>query len=180
MTEVRTATDADLAHLPDVERAADDIFAEVGIRGLPPAADLEEFRAADVVLVAGDPPIGFARIDVVAGEPYLSQLSVHPSAMRRGTGSALLEAAVRWARDRGHDSLALATFRDIAWNAPFYSRHGFVEVAPPLSPALELVRQHEVRLQLERFGPRVIMRRSVDLLHSVDGSADRQPGDTVT
>jgi GNAT superfamily N-acetyltransferase len=168
MTDVRPATDAELAHLPDVERAADRVFAAVGITGLPPAADLDEFRGADAVLVSGDPPVGFARIDVIAGEPYLSQLSVHPTAMRCGIGSALLEAAVDWVVENGHDSLALATFRDIAWNAPFYSRHGFVEVTPPLTPGLELVRQHEHDLRLERFGPRVIMRRSV-----------RQCGETV-
>ena len=162
MTGVRPATDADLALLTEIESAADGVFAEVGITDLPPAANLDDFRAADAVLVSGDPPIGFARIDLVLGEPYLSQLSVHPSAMRRGAGSALLEAAVRWAHQNGHDGLALATFRDVAWNAPFYALHGFVEVMPPLTPGLELVRQHEKTLRLERFGPRVIMRRSVD------------------
>jgi GNAT superfamily N-acetyltransferase len=161
MTEVRPATDADLAHLPEIERAADDVFADIGITGLPPAAEIDEFRGSDVVLVSGDPPVGFARIDLVAGEAYLSQLSVHPSAMRRGVGSALLEAAVGWVRDNGHDSLALATFRDVAWNAPFYAQHGFVEVRAPLTPGLELVREHERDLRLERFGPRVLMRRSV-------------------
>jgi GNAT superfamily N-acetyltransferase len=161
MTAVRPATEADLVHLPHVESAADEVFAQLGITGLPPAADIDDFRAADAVLVVGDPPVGFARIDLIAGEPYLSQLSVHPSAMRRGLGSALLEASVAWAQQHGHDSLALATFRDVAWNAPFYARHGFVEVVPPLSPGLELVRRHEHDLRLDRFGPRVIMRRSV-------------------
>jgi GNAT superfamily N-acetyltransferase len=117
-----------------------------------------DFTGADAVLVAGEPPVGFARVDVIAGDPYLSQLSVHPRSMRQGVGSALLEAAVEWAHSNGYDSLALATFRDIAWNAPFYSRHGFAQVDAD-TRCLELVQAHETSLRLERFGPRVLMRR---------------------
>ena len=159
MTAVRPATDADLQHLPQLESAADEVFAQLGITGLPPAADIDDFRAADAVLVAGDPPVGFARIDLIAGEPYLSQLSVHPSAMRRGLGSALLEASVAWAQQHGHDSLALATFRDVAWNAPFYAQHGFVEVDAD-TPALRAVARHEDELGIAKFGARVLMRRA--------------------
>ena len=161
MTTVRPATTADLPQLPGIERTADEIFADVGITGLPPAAGLDELRAAAAVLVAGDPPVGFARIDLVAGEAYLGQLSVHPTAMRCGTGTALLAAAADWARDHGHPTLALATFRDVPWNAPFYARHGYVEVEPD-TPGLRQVAEHERMLRLERFGPRVLMRRRLD------------------
>jgi len=160
MTEVRWATGDDLPHLPEIERAADGIFADIGITGLPPAAGPAEFAGADAVLVAGEPPIGFARLDVIEGEPYLSQLSVHPSAMRQGVGSALLESAAGWARAQGYDSLALATFRDVAWNAPFYARHGFVEVEAD-TPALLAVARHEHELGIARFGARVVMRRAL-------------------
>jgi GNAT superfamily N-acetyltransferase len=158
VTSVRLATAADFEQLPEIERAADDLFADVGITGLPPAASVEDFRAAAAVFVAGQPPVGLARVDIVVGEAYLSQLSVHPAAMRRGIGTALLEAASSWAADNGHRSIFLATFRDVAWNAPFYSRHGFA-VVEATTPALQAVAKHEDELGMPRLGARVLMRR---------------------
>jgi len=160
VSEVRPATEADLALLSAIERAADEIFAEVGITGLPPAAEIDEFRKADVVIVAGHPPVGFARIDLVAGEPYLTQLSVHPSVARRGIGTALLEAAATWAAGNGHGSIFLATFRDVAWNAPFYARHGYVETVPD-TPGTREIAEHERAIGMHRFGARVLMRRAI-------------------
>jgi GNAT superfamily N-acetyltransferase len=160
VTGVRAATAADLGHLAEIELAADDMFAEVGIVGLPPPPSEEEYAAAAAVLVAGDPPVGFARLELVSGEAYLDQLSVHPTVMRRGIGTALLDAAADWARDQGYDSLTLATFRDVGWNAPFYARHGFVETAADTA-GLRQVLAHEQALRMSRFGRRVLMRRIV-------------------
>lgn len=158
MTVVRLARPDDFAHLNEVERAADGVFASIGIVGLPAAPPAEEYAGATAILVAGEPPVGFARIELEAGEAYLDQLSVHPSSMRQGIGSALLEAAVQWAGDHGHDSIFLATFRDVAWNAPFYRRHGFVEVSAS-TPGMQEVEAHERKLRMDRFGPRVLMQR---------------------
>jgi GNAT superfamily N-acetyltransferase len=157
---VRPAAEADLALLTEIERAADEVFAEVGIVGLPAAAGIDDFRAAAAVLVVGDPPVGFARIDLVAGEPYLTQLSVHPSVVRRGIGAALLEAAATWASSHGHNSIFLATFRDIAWNAPFYARHGFAETGPD-TPGTREIAEHERSIGMHSFGARVLMRRAI-------------------
>ncbi|HET7310833.1 MAG TPA: GNAT family N-acetyltransferase [Mycobacteriales bacterium] len=159
MTDVRPARDDDLGSLPEIERAADGIFATIGIVGLPPVASTKEFAAAAAVLVAGDPPVGFARLELKVGEAYLDQLSVHPSVMRHGIGAALLEAAVGWAREQDYDSIFLATFRDVAWNAPFYARHGFVET-PATTPGMRDVEAQERVLRMERVGPRILMRRT--------------------
>ncbi|HET6818209.1 MAG TPA: GNAT family N-acetyltransferase [Mycobacteriales bacterium] len=159
MTEVRSARPDDLPRLAEIERVADEMFASVGIVGLPPAPPMQEYAAAAALLVAGDPAVGFARIELPCGEAYLDQLSVHPSEMRHGVGTALLEAAVRWARDKGHESIALATFRDVPWNAPFYARRGFVETAAD-TPGLRAVAEHERQLRMDRFAPRVLMRRT--------------------
>ena len=158
MTDVRPAREDDLVRLADIERAADEMFATIGIEGLPPAPSTDEYAGAAAVLVAGDPAVGFARLELKAGEAYLDQLSVHPSAMRQGIGTALLEAAVTWATEHGHDSIFLATFRDVAWNAPFYARHGFVETVAT-TPGMREVEEHERALRMDRFGPRVLMRR---------------------
>lgn len=90
----------------------------------------EEFAAALVVLVAGDPPVGLCRIDAVGEGAHLEQLSVHPEQGRRGIGRALLCAGIGWAEAAGYPELTLTTFRDVPWNGPFYASEGFVEVGP--------------------------------------------------
>lgn len=159
MSDIRVARSDDYARLTEIERLADDVFASVGIVGLPPAAPADVYEGAAAVIVAGDPPVGFARIELKCGEAYLDQLSVHPAAMRQGIGAALLEAAVAWARDNSHTSIFLATFRDVAWNAPFYSRHGFIETAA-VTPGMREVEAHEQKLGMARWGPRVLMQRA--------------------
>jgi GNAT superfamily N-acetyltransferase len=44
-------------------------------------------------------------------------------------GAALLDAVAERARAAGLDGLSLSTFREAPWNAPYYRRLGFVEVA---------------------------------------------------
>jgi hypothetical protein len=46
-------------------------------------------------------------------------------------GRALLAALERLARARGVAALTLTTDRTLPWNAPFYARRGFAEVAGP-------------------------------------------------
>jgi hypothetical protein len=73
---VRPAGPEDLTALPAVEAAAGEVFAEVGISPLPPgAADVEELGRAAYVVVAGEPVVGFARVEVVDDEAHLEQLA---------------------------------------------------------------------------------------------------------
>jgi GNAT superfamily N-acetyltransferase len=137
----RTVRPEELALLPALETAADAMFEPLGIGPLPGPGTIEEFAAALVVLVAGDPPVGLCRIDRIGSGPgpgpgaggdgaHLEQLSVHPDHGGHGIGRALLRAALGWARDAGYDELTLATYRDVPWNGPFYASEGFVEVGP--------------------------------------------------
>ncbi|MER7072088.1 GNAT family N-acetyltransferase [Terrabacter sp. NPDC000476] len=158
---VRPAGPDDLTALPALEEAADEVFAAHGIGPLPPgAAGVEELGRAAHLLVAGDPVVGFARLDVVDGAAHLEQLSVLPTAARREVGGALVEAAAAWAARAGHESLTLCTFADVPWNGPFYARRGFVAVTDP-GPGLRALRATERRLGLDGVGRRVVMRRGV-------------------
>ncbi|NYI07689.1 GNAT family N-acetyltransferase [Allostreptomyces psammosilenae] len=156
---IRAAIPEDLLLLPAVEEAADAPFAALGIGPLPPPGGVDELRAARHVLVAGRPPIGFARLEEVDGVAHLEQLSVHADHHRRGVGSALLRAACATAAGEGHRAITLITYRDVPWNAPFYARHGFEPVPEEeLTPGLRELRRHEGELGLDRFGARVVMR----------------------
>jgi GNAT superfamily N-acetyltransferase len=157
---IRPVRPDELALLPELEAAADTVFEPLGIGPLPGPGTAEEFAAALVVLVAGDPPIGLCRLDDVAGDAHLEQLSVRPEHAGRGIGRSLLRAAFVWARARDYGELTLATYRDIPWNGPFYASEGFVEVGP----ADDFWRAHGLPPEppvLGRFGTRVLMVRSL-------------------
>ncbi|MGY1636048.1 GNAT family N-acetyltransferase [Geodermatophilus sp. SYSU D00742] len=119
---VRVATGADLSELAAVELAADELFRVRGLLDLPPPPPAEERAAAWRVLVVGRPVLGFAVLERVDGDVHLEQLSVHPDAMRRGIGAALLAATVAAARDVGARRVTLLTYADVPWNAPWYAR----------------------------------------------------------
>jgi GNAT superfamily N-acetyltransferase len=51
-------------------------------------------------------------------------MDVLPEHAGQGLGAALIEAVCSWAHTRGFDAVTLSTFRDVPWNAPFYTRHG--------------------------------------------------------
>jgi GNAT superfamily N-acetyltransferase len=163
---IHPARPEELSLLPAVEAAADTMFEPLGIGPLPGPGTAQEFGAALIVLVAGDPPVGLCRIDAIdaigaaKGIPHLEQLSVHPDHAGRGIGRALLRAGCAWAAEQGYPEITLATYRDIPWNGPFYASEGFVERGavddflhahglPPEQPIMG------------RFGARVLMVRSL-------------------
>jgi GNAT superfamily N-acetyltransferase len=129
-SSIRAVRPDELALLPALEAAADTMFAPFDQGSFPGPATPEDFAAALVVLVAGDPPVGLCRIDAIGTGAHLEQLSVHPDHGRRGIGRALLRAGVEWARARGYRELTLVTYREVPWNGPFYASEGFVEVGP--------------------------------------------------
>ncbi|HEY1520061.1 MAG TPA: GNAT family N-acetyltransferase [Solirubrobacteraceae bacterium] len=74
--------------------------------------------------------VGFVVVDTLDGGAHIEELSVAPSAQRRGHGARLLEMAARWAQTAGFGVVTLTTFRDVPWNAPWYESRGFRVVAP--------------------------------------------------
>ena len=94
-------------------------------------ADLLEAQTAGRlwVALADDVPVGFALVEMLAPDcPHLEEMSVHPAHGRRGVGTALLRAVCAWAARSGHSAITLTTFRDVAWNMPFYAQAGFEEM----------------------------------------------------
>jgi GNAT superfamily N-acetyltransferase len=158
---VRTAEDDDLEQIADIETRADEVLSVDVVAQLPAGKNNpESLREAAVVLVAGRPALGFARVDVVDGLAHLEQLSVLPEHPRTEIGGELVEAACRWAADQGFRAITLITFADVPWNAPFYAARGFREI-DDLTPGLAELRDWEGDLGLDRVGRRVVMRRDL-------------------
>jgi GNAT superfamily N-acetyltransferase len=81
------------------------------------------------VALAGDAPVGFALVKMLAGDlPHLNEVDVEPSHGRRGLGTALVRTVCEWATSSGFSMLTLTTFREVPWNLAFYARLGFVEI----------------------------------------------------
>ena len=124
-------------------------------------AEIERWREAIaegrlfVAEAATDGVVGFASSGRVDDAPYLDQLSVFPSHMRRGIGRALLERVIDEART---EPLWLTTYAHLPWNQPYYERLGF-HIVPETEHAAELRRiLEEQRAALPAPERRVAMR----------------------
>ncbi|MDA8071727.1 MAG: GNAT family N-acetyltransferase [Actinomycetota bacterium] len=146
-----------------IEIASDRLLEPFGVWPLPaadPAAKAAERARTATTLVAGRPPVGFARLEIVDGHAHLGQLSVLPEYGRLGVGTSLAHAACQWSRRQGFRFITLTTFADIPFNAPFYRRLGFYQLTDDqIGPELTQVVTDEA--DLERFGMRVTMGRTL-------------------
>ncbi|MGW1652177.1 GNAT family N-acetyltransferase [Streptomyces atratus] len=166
---IRTARRSDLPLLQDIERAAGEPFRALGMSAIadddpPPLGLLDDYRRAGRAWVAADPddrPVGYLIADPVDGAAHIEQVSVHPSAARRGLGSTLIDHLTRWAHGRQLGALTLTTFSHVPWNAPYYVRLGFRTLGEAeLTDGLRKIRAEEAEHGLDRW-PRVCMRREI-------------------
>ena len=181
---IEPARAADVEGLPAIERAAVSLFEpwQVPEAARTDVTSIQEFRAAHeagLLWVARTPAgevVGFALVELLRGGPHLEEIDVHPSHGRRGVGRALVEAVLGWARAEGRPSITLTTFRDVAWNAPFYERMGFrVLGRSELTSDLDaIVRDESARgLDLDR---RVVMRCDLDVRQPASEPPARKEG----
>lgn len=164
---LRPATSAEIPLIREIERASAQRF--VGLIDAlaadePSPPDVLAARiASDGLLVALDAeaPIAFVMFRPVEDGLYIEQIDVLPAFAGRRIGAALLDAAAERARASGLARLTLSTFRDVPWNAPWYRRLGFIDIADDaLTPGLlEIRREHLARGLDER--QRTFMGRSV-------------------
>jgi len=133
---IELAAESDLRTIPAIEQAAAAMFSE---NDLPPelrflVTDQETLIEAQgekrlwTALDGNKIAVGFALARVVDGYAHLEEVGVHPDHGRQGLGSRLLGAVIDWARAGGFPGVTLITFRHLPWNAPFYERHGFVQI----------------------------------------------------
>ncbi|MCE5287639.1 MAG: GNAT family N-acetyltransferase [Nocardiaceae bacterium] len=164
---IRPAHLGDIAAIQDVEERAATVFAATTssyAMALPVlSADFLRPQITDervwVAVNAHQEVIGFAVATLIDGMPHLHELDVVPEYARRGIGKLLIETVTTWALSTGHSALTLSTFRDIPWNAPFYAKLGFTEVAQ-LTPGLEALRSQELAVGLH-IDNRIVMRLAI-------------------
>lgn len=152
---LRLARMDDALEMPAVEEAAGAMFADVeGLAGIAgthtvPLDRLKGYIRKGHCLVAhvGERMAGFLVNEPFRRELHIWEFNVHPDFQRRGIGAGLTRACLIDARNSGFKAVTLTTFRDVAWNAPFYARLGFEEVTaldahPRLAGELALEADH--------------------------------------
>lgn len=131
---VRPTTAGDAAALPAIERSAGEAFRS--IPGLGWIADddvLSEeshigYARSSTSWVAVDEaerPIGFLAAQRIGEDLHIWAFAVRHDKQGRGTGRALVDAAIAHARLLCLTAVTLTTFRDVPWNEPFYAGMGF-------------------------------------------------------
>ncbi len=154
MVDFRAARPDEIETIRALERASAQRF--VGLMDAlaadePSPAAVLAARIADgglIVAVEDEAVVGFAMFRRVEARAYVEQLDVLPAFAGRGIGAALLDAVAERARAEGLDGLSLSTFREVPWNAPYYRRLGFVEVAA-LTPGMLAIRAEHLARGLD-------------------------------
>lgn len=129
---IRLGTSAEIPLLQDLQVRAGVLFRAIGMQSVAdnPATPEVAFRdgiAADLLHVAEqyDRRVGFTLALVHGTDCHLEQMSVDPASHRQGIGSALLRHLIEVAKSRGIARVTLSTFKQVAWNGPYYERFGF-------------------------------------------------------
>lgn len=134
---VRRALNSDLHSLSKIEYLAGQRFASAGMPQIA-AMTREDLFPTDLarrlardgslwVAVHDEIPVGFAAAEETDGYGYLYELDVLPEHAGQKLGWTLVNTVEAWARTNGLRGVTLSTFREIAWNRPYYERMGFSE-----------------------------------------------------
>lgn len=112
-------------------------------------------KDALVAVDGADQPVAFVIFRPLGADIYIEQIDVAPAHAGKRLGAALLDAVA--ARQK---ALTLSTFRDVPWNAPWYRRLGFSDIADDaLPPLLRHIRDEHIARGLDE-SRRVFMRRA--------------------
>jgi GNAT superfamily N-acetyltransferase len=168
---VRRVRPGDLGRLQAIQLAAGDTFRDIGMTAVAerppiPAESLSGYRQAGRAWVAvddHDEPVGFVVADVVDGCAHIEQVSVHPAHAGQRIGAMLLDHVGGWAIRHDLPALTLITFRGVPWNAPYYERLGFRELAPAeVTPGLAALAAATTHGGARDRFARVCMRRDLN------------------
>ena len=164
---IRLARPSELEQIRDLERASAQRF--IGIMDAlaadepTPAVVLSaRLQAGGLYVATADQALaGFVMVRPVEDSLYVEQIDVRPRFAGRRIGAALLDAVAQRAQAAGLARLTLSTFRDIPWNAPWYRRLGFIDLADiDQTPGLLAIRAEHIERGLDE-SQRVFMAREV-------------------
>lgn len=131
---IRPALLDDIAQLIAIELSAAQAFLRLPeLAWLARAEGLDEKAHKAFIADAGSwlaeddqgQALGFVCLRLEGQALHIHELSVRLPSQGQGIGRQLLDQACAVARHRGAQEVTLTTFAQVAWNGPFYARHGF-------------------------------------------------------
>ena len=131
--QLQLATAAEFARLAEIELAAASLFPVGRIPDLDDTVPIQQLEQGikDKLLWAAwqeNIVVGFSLSTVHDEYLHLLEVAVHPDWGRRGLGRRLVAHVIELARQRDLLGITLTTFRDLAFNGPFYQSLGFAEI----------------------------------------------------
>ncbi|MTC57901.1 MULTISPECIES: GNAT family N-acetyltransferase [Providencia] len=154
MYTIRLANQTDAQCLPAVEESAGQTFAGhpkfdwITHSDVQPVDNHIECIAQGMEWLAvdqHDKPVGFIMAQRLADSLHIVELSVCQSAQGQGLGKKLINQIISFAKIQQISQVTLTTFREVAWNAPYYQRLGFSIIEPAqLTEPLQEILQHEI------------------------------------
>jgi GNAT superfamily N-acetyltransferase len=134
MKTIRMARDNDAEALPCIEQSAGEAFRTITELAWLADGDNVSLERHRALIAQGscwvaaddqDRPVGFLSAGIEGDVLHIWELDVRLDRQGSGIGRALLQQAIMDARRRGLAAVTLTTFREVAWNAPFYRKSGF-------------------------------------------------------
>ena len=133
---LRATFRGDIPRLQDIERSAAELFRNsplIDITTMTTVYTTDHIHAIDaglsLVVEVDGRVAGFVMGEMHGPDAYLHELDVDLGYQQRGIGAALVRGFTDAAHRQGAQAVYLSTFRDPPWNAPFYRRMGFADVA---------------------------------------------------
>ncbi|NPT62028.1 GNAT family N-acetyltransferase [Paraburkholderia elongata] len=165
----RLAAPHDAHAIRTIEFEAGQRFASVGMIGIADAPPMElelvnrkiDARQIVVAVDADETCVAFVMFEPQPAHFYVQELDVLTSHAGQRIGAALIEQVAQLARARQITQLTLSTFREVPWNAPYYRRLGFRDIAEAdLDATLIARRDAHIARGLDE-SKRVFMRRDL-------------------
>lgn len=139
---LRLTQESDIALLPAIERSAARAFRQILLSRLADSEVISVARHHDyletehsLLAVAAGQPVGFILTEPLDDALFIVEVAVHRARQQQGIGRMLLERVIESARQMGYPAVTLTTFREVPWNAPFYTRLGFAMLDELTLPA---------------------------------------------
>lgn len=133
---VRPATAADIPRMHEIEDSAGELFEGwdlIALDTMALVAVTDHLAAIEAglsfIAEVDGRAAGFIMGDMHGADAYLHELDVDTAYQQKGAGAALVKAFIAAAKRQSAGAVYLSTFRAPPWNAPFYARLGFSEVA---------------------------------------------------
>lgn len=88
---------------------------------------IERIAAQQIIVICESDrsPVGFVLFRPMGDALYLEEIDILPAHAGQRLGASLIDETERVAQASGCTSLILSTFRDVPFNAPYYTKLGF-------------------------------------------------------